>query len=182
VSQGRRAIVVFGCPVGEGGVASPALERRLIRAREEAERDPQALLVVSGGIVRGEREAPFMREWLVARGVEAARLRLESTARDTEENAAFVAELLRQESVTTVTLVTDAFHMRRSRWLLMLAMRRVTSLPSTVVGLPARDDKRRLERVALAVGETWKLLWSLCQMLWRRHLRPSRTSRVPREP
>jgi len=171
VSDRRQVIVVFGCPVGAGGVISPALERRLVRAHEEVERDPQALVVVSGGVVRGEVEAAFMQQWLVARGVPADRIRVEPSARDTEENAALVAELLRAEAISGVRLVTDRFHMRRSRWLLALALRRVSGARVPVVEAAARDDKAWLERLGLGFDEAWKLAWSLCQLLWRRTLR-----------
>ena len=162
----RRVVVVFGCPVRPGG-----LERRLSRARAEAEAAPQAVLVVSGRVVRGDNEAVFMQRWLVEHGVAPSRVLLEPAARDTEENAALSAALVGTLDLERVTLVTDRFHMRRSRWLLALALARVMGARVAVVEAAAADDKPWLERAWLSVSETYKLGWSFLLMLWRRHRR-----------
>jgi uncharacterized SAM-binding protein YcdF (DUF218 family) len=166
-----RVIAVFGCRVGDDGVPSPALERRLVRALLEAQRQPQALLLVSGGTVHGQVEARAMHRWLVEAGIAATRILVEPEARDTEENAAFTARLLAGRELGEVLLVTDRFHMRRSRLLLALALRRCLSHPVTVAPAPAADDKPHGEALALWLGELWKIGSSLWQVLWRRYLR-----------
>lgn len=163
----RTAIVVFGCPVGAGGAVSSALARRLVRARVEAEREPDALVIVSGGDAHGNNEAAFMQGWLTAHGVAAGRIRVEPRARDTEENARFCAACLRSAGTRRVLLVTDAFHMRRSRLLLRLALREF-GVEAEVVAAPSGHQLGARARWLLGVSESIKLVWSAGQRYWRR--------------
>lgn len=75
------------------------------------------LVVVSGGtyVPRGRTpEGGAIREALLARGVPAARLVLDTASRNTREHAANVSALLRATGVTRFALVTSAVHMRRA--------------------------------------------------------------------
>ncbi len=130
VPKSKHAVVIFGH--GEAGVPSPTpqLVRRLERGLAELQKDPEALAVLSGDAVHTRAvEADVMRAWLIARGVDAQRIvskRIvtETTAQSTLDNAQFVAPILERAGVERVTLVTERFHMRRSRSLLKRAMRR----------------------------------------------------------
>ena len=117
------AILVFGAAVDpEGGVRGP-LARRLRRALAEAAADPEALVIVSGGRVRGRpAEAPIMRDWLVAEGLDVTRIVVEVEARSTRENARHCADLIAARGFRRVTLVTERFHMLRARFFLARAL------------------------------------------------------------
>ena len=94
VSAGRGAddpeaqwVVVLGAGVN-GTVPSQALRERLEAARDYLARYPEAIAVLSGAQGDGESitEAQCMYDWLTARGVDPARLRMETKATTTEEN------------------------------------------------------------------------------------------------
>jgi uncharacterized SAM-binding protein YcdF (DUF218 family) len=55
-----------------------------------------------------------MRDALVQLGVPASRIVLESSSRDTHDEAVLIAPMLRARGVANVVLVTSAVHMRRS--------------------------------------------------------------------
>ncbi len=126
VPAADHAIVVFGCPARPDGTPSPSLERRLRSALAVAEANPDARLVLSGAAVRGRvTEADAMRRWLVSNGVAAHRITMEPSARFTLENAELSAALVRNMGASKVTLVTEDFHMPRSRALFIAALRAV---------------------------------------------------------
>jgi uncharacterized SAM-binding protein YcdF (DUF218 family) len=54
----------------------------------------------------------------------------ENQARNTRENAEFSAQILKQEGITHILLVTDAMHMRRAKFVFEKAGLRVTSAPT----------------------------------------------------
>jgi len=76
-------------------------------------------IVVSGGPYRiqGERfraEAEDMRDVLVGLGVPFSAILMEPNSRNTFENAAFTAKLLKERGESKVLLVTSALHMPRA--------------------------------------------------------------------
>jgi uncharacterized SAM-binding protein YcdF (DUF218 family) len=105
------AIVVPGAAVLAGGVASPALRRRVFAARAlwAAGRAPR--VVVSGGVVRHPpAEAIVARDLLVGSGVPAEAVVVEALATNTRENAARTAAI---EVGRRLLVVTDDFHAAR---------------------------------------------------------------------
>ena len=70
----------------------------------------KAPLIVPSGSGCDCTEVPF----LVALGVPRAAIRAEAESRNTEENAKFVAELLKDRDHPKALLVTSAWHMRRA--------------------------------------------------------------------
>ena len=75
------------------------------------------ILLLSGGTVRAEEgpESLAMQTLLRDLGVPAEATLLESRSTNTAESARFCAEILRQQSLKRITLVTSALHMRRAR-------------------------------------------------------------------
>jgi hypothetical protein len=63
-----------------------------------------------------------MRDWLVAEGLEAARIVVEAEARSTRENARHCADLVAAGRFQRLTLVTERFHVLRARLLLARAL------------------------------------------------------------
>jgi len=91
---------------------------RLTEAAILARRYPAARIVYTGGssslLGRPSGEAEDARRLLVAMGVDAARITLETRSRNTDENARFTAALVHPESGQTWLVVTSAYHMPRA--------------------------------------------------------------------
>ena len=80
-------VVVLGAQV-KGEAPSKALGKRLQKALEYAQANPDAILILSGGQGPGEEitEAECMRRYLTERGIPKERLILEETSTSTKEN------------------------------------------------------------------------------------------------
>ena len=111
-------LVVLGCQVYPDG-PSPMLAQRLKRALVYLDAHPNAVCVVSGGTGSNEHlsEAAVMRDWLIAHGVAAERIRTEDRSTNTEENIRFSLELLAEEGtdVSALAICTDWWHELRGR-------------------------------------------------------------------
>ena len=110
-------VVVLGCKVQKSGKPSLILSRRLIAALDYLTAHPDANCVVSGG--RGDdepvAEADCMRDWLVSRGVDPARILTENASTSTEENLRFSAALIEENGLPdTLVIVTNEFHQTRA--------------------------------------------------------------------
>lgn len=106
------AVVVLGSKVN-GTTPSADLAARIDRAAEYLLANPGLKAVASGGQGAGEdiSEAQAIRDGLVQRGVEPERIFLEDASKNTEENLAFSAEVIREEGLPPVMLiVTDEYH------------------------------------------------------------------------
>lgn len=72
-------------------------------------------IIISGGGPEGEiSEAQLMADILVSVGVPRSAMVLEERSRNTHDNAVYTAQLLRDQQLDSVLLVTSAFHMRRA--------------------------------------------------------------------
>ncbi len=83
-------VIVLGARV-KGASVSSSLKMRLDKAIEYAQRNPDTMLVLSGGRGPGEQisEAEAMRDYLVYNGVRPDRLLLEERSASTVENIAY---------------------------------------------------------------------------------------------
>jgi uncharacterized SAM-binding protein YcdF (DUF218 family) len=117
-----QAIVVLGGGVhrGDGAKASDSLSPwslSRLHLAAQAYRRLNLKVAVSGGRVGGAHasEASLMKAALEGDfGVPVTWV--EDKSRSTFENAALTAKLLQPDRVTTVVVVTDAWHMRRALW------------------------------------------------------------------
>jgi len=133
-TQTADAIVVLGGATN--GVAHPsrvsdmnAQSDRLLHAAQLYKAGKASKIIVAGGSKDWEApEAVLMSQILVAMGVPADAILEERLSRNTLENAGLTAELLRQEKLSTILLVTSAFHMRRAE--AMFRMEGVELTPS----------------------------------------------------
>jgi len=117
-------IIVLGGPINVGlsrAHGQTALEEgaaRLTEAAVLARRFPAAKIVYTGGIAgpisANHSEAAEARNLLVALGVDASRIEIETRSRNTDENARFTAALVEPKPEQTWWLVTSAWHMPRS--------------------------------------------------------------------
>lgn len=114
------AVVVLGCRLLEGGVPSPAAERRIAGGaaafhRSVADGGAPPLVVASGGRRWGrEVEAVAIAEALAALGVPRDRIALELFSLSTVENARYTAEILRAQGIRRAAVVTCDWHIPRA--------------------------------------------------------------------
>lgn len=110
-------VVVLGCLVRENGL-STMLRYRMEAALEYLRDNPEAPVVVCGG--QGEKEpvseAQAMEEYLIANGIEQARIYKEDKSTDTRENLTFSAKIIHEEGLPEpLVIVTDSYHQLRGR-------------------------------------------------------------------
>ena len=88
--EGLDYVIVLGARVKERGVSN-SLKKRLDKAMEYSEKNPDTILVLSGGKGKDEpvSEAQAMYQYLVYNGVDPDRLLLEERSTSTVENIAF---------------------------------------------------------------------------------------------
>ena len=111
------ALIVLGAAV-HGDKVTWVLSNRLDTAYDYAVEHPDAVLVVSGGQGDGESvtEASAMAKYLIARGVDPARILLEDRAESTAENFAFSKAIIDEKLDTDASIgfVTTRFHVYRA--------------------------------------------------------------------
>jgi len=123
----------LGSSAGDYDQVGPITLMRL-RAAAHLQRQTHLPLLVTGGAPdgQGESEAVFMARSLKDDFGVTARW-VESNAINTNQNAILSAQLLRQENIQQILLVTDAIHMPRARWAFEHAGLRVAPVPSHFV-------------------------------------------------
>ena len=129
------AVIVLGAGV-QGKTPSMALQSRINRAAEYLSAHPELPAVLSGGQGADEEisEAQAIYQGLTEKGIAPERLYLEDQSRSTAENFRYAAEELRRlgidPSITEIAVVTNDFHMFRSRFLAEAAGVRMVSVPA----------------------------------------------------
>lgn len=110
-------VVVLGCQVFPDGRPSLMLRGRIDAACDYLTAHPNAMCIASGGQNGSEpiSEALCIRDALVDRGIDPARILLEDGSRSTEENLAFSARLIAENGLPTdVAIASDNFHQLRA--------------------------------------------------------------------
>lgn len=109
------AFVVLGYALSEDGEMEETLLERLKVAKEAAETYPDSKIIVTGGVPKkGITEADVMFDWLTENGIEEERIFKEDRATDTVENALFSMEIIDEEDIQDITIISSATHMRRA--------------------------------------------------------------------
>ncbi|MGY2030955.1 YdcF family protein [Nocardia gipuzkoensis] len=109
------AIVVLGYGLLPDGGMRPELIDRLHAGYLQALLAPLSPIIVTGGNARnGVTEARAMADWLIARGMPAARIHLEPEAGTTAQNAARSATLMRAIGARDAVVITSADHIDRA--------------------------------------------------------------------
>ena len=124
--EGTHAIVVLSSGSVGGATEQDLPEPDLasyLRCRKAADlyrAGPPCPIVLSGGKLDprhpGETFAMTLRRTMIHMGVPEHDLILEDRSRDTYENAAYTAQILRSRGYERVVLVTTATHLMRSEW------------------------------------------------------------------
>ena len=115
----RPYLIVLGAAV-YGDRPSLTLVRRLEGALDYLNRYPESVAIVSGGMGKGETvtEGQAMYDWLVAHGVDPARVLIEDKATSTMENLKFSFEIIRErgeEPAGNIAIVSSAYHLYRAK-------------------------------------------------------------------
>ena len=107
-------IIVLGAQVKESG-PSRVLQYRLDEAICYLEQNPETICIVSGGQGQNEPwpEAVGMREYLVAKGIDEARILTEPDSLTTEENLRN-SQVFFDKKEASVGIVTNNFHVFRA--------------------------------------------------------------------
>lgn len=115
--------IVLGSKVLTDGTPSKRLQARLDRAGELYRQGMFAHVIVSGGTgVEGFSEAKVMAAYLSARhAVPAAAIILDEQGVDTEATARNSAAIMRAQGFSSALVVTQYFHVPRSRYALRRA-------------------------------------------------------------
>ena len=110
------AIVILGAAQYDGR-PSPVLQARLDHGATLFRDGWAPLIVVTGGIVRGDRmsEATAGQRYLTSKGIPPDQVIVAAEGRSTTGSMDAVAERLAGEGPTRVILVSDPFHMARLR-------------------------------------------------------------------
>ncbi|SFQ19161.1 Uncharacterized SAM-binding protein YcdF, DUF218 family [Lachnospiraceae bacterium XBB1006] len=106
-------IVVLGAQVRKNG-PSKVLKYRLEEARAYMKQNPDTICILSGGKGKNEpvAEAVGMSNYMVANGIDPARLKLETKSLTTAENLSNSRHLMEMDA--TVGIVTNNFHVFRA--------------------------------------------------------------------
>jgi uncharacterized SAM-binding protein YcdF (DUF218 family) len=115
---------------GQGNLLGSAANRLLTATRlHEATGLP---ILFSGGQVFGDsgNEADIAQRQLLGLGIPAKDILIENRSLDTQQNAAFTAQILKQHQLTKPILVTSAFHMPRAVLEFQRAGMQVTPYPT----------------------------------------------------
>ena len=108
--------LVLDSRVESEGVPTPRLRARLNRTVELYRAGYFQQIIVSGATSdNGVNEAVVMRDYLVARGIPRASIIVDSNGVSTYESARNTAAILRERKGDTVFVVTQYFHVPRTR-------------------------------------------------------------------
>jgi uncharacterized SAM-binding protein YcdF (DUF218 family) len=112
------AIVVLGAPLRPDGSLSDVVEERVRAGVALWQRGVAPLLCCTGGrgpgIVAARAEAEVMGERAEALGVSKGAILLEVESSNTSRNASNIERLLRERGLSSVVVVSQPFHLRRS--------------------------------------------------------------------
>jgi len=134
-------VLILGGGIRDGE-PRPTVQMRLERALAYHSRNPQAMIVVTGGIGHGQEisEAEAMARYLIARGVPPGQILLEGAAYSTYSNMTFSREILDAhfDSPPRAVIVTSDFHMFRSARFAYMAGIDATVYPASTpwIGMP----------------------------------------------
>jgi uncharacterized SAM-binding protein YcdF (DUF218 family) len=150
------AVVVLGSMVYAGGRLGPALERRAAHAAALYQRGLAPVVICSGGVgTYPPAEAVVLCGRLAALGVPESALLREEQSRNTEQNAAFSAAIMRARGWRTAILASDGFHLYRATQMFERAGLIVYPSPADATS----GALNPVERVAREMRETLGLFW-----------------------
>ncbi len=158
------SLIILGAHI-EGNPLQPSLmlQYRLDRAVEYWQRNPNVMIVTTGGKTPGysQSEAEVMKEYLVQQGVPAAQILLEEVSTRTAHQFINAQQVLLNagKKVGKVIIITNDFHLPRS---MMLAKRSGLDSISGFASKMPQDSGSKITahiREPLAYLNSWLFDW-----------------------
>lgn len=152
-ADGADALIVLGGGI-RGNYPTLSLRYRLDAAKDYADRNPDTLVILSGGQGDDEEvpEADVMYRYLISQGVPAERIIKEDKSLSTEENFRYSKAIIDERigSGANVVFCTNRFHVFRSELVAKREGLAAEGIPARGVWYIAPNDYMR-ECVAIAV-------------------------------
>lgn len=115
--KGTDAMIILGFQC-DGDQIHPLLLDRLTTALELLKTaDYQKIILTGGPVTSAQSEAEIMKEYLISRAVDKERIILEQAAMDTIENIRNCQAIMEQLNLTTCTVISNSFHIRRIQYI-----------------------------------------------------------------
>ena len=118
VTYNEDVVIVLGAGVKNGKV-SKALQLRLDAGIEYSKKNPDAYIVVTGGLTpqKDTTEAAVMKEYLLCHGIEENKIIVEDKSLSTLENYRFTKAILDENNIRydSIVFVTNDFHIFRAK-------------------------------------------------------------------
>ena len=113
----EQTVIVLGCGL-RGERVSVGLAKRLNKAAEYHEKNPDAMIIVSGGQGPQEdiSEALAMKRYLIDKGIAEDKIIMEDKSTSTITNFRYSREIMEKEgmNLSSVVFVTNAYHVYRA--------------------------------------------------------------------
>lgn len=113
----EQTVIVLGCGI-RGERVSVGLAKRLNKAAEYHQNNPDAIIIVSGGQGPQEdiSEALAMKRYLVDKGISEDKIIMEDKSTSTITNFRYSREIMQEKglSLSSVVFVTNAYHVYRA--------------------------------------------------------------------
>lgn len=115
MSANDTILVVLGYPAGADGRPSPILKTRLDKAIELYRNGVAEKLIVTGAAVENEFvESEVMANYCIEQGIPKENIFVESSAKNTYENARMVRGMMHEHGYNNAIVVTSGFHKMRA--------------------------------------------------------------------
>lgn len=118
VTYKEDVVIILGAGVKNGKV-SKALQLRLDAGIEYSHKNPDAYIVVTGGLTpqKDTTEAAVMKDYLVTHGIDENKIVMEDKSQSTLENYRFTKTILDNLNINydSIVFVTNDFHIYRAK-------------------------------------------------------------------
>ena len=117
-NQNFRYIIVLGCGI-LGEKMTPLLRNRVDKGISLLGKNPNAKLILSGGMGPGENitEAECMKRYVLSQGISGSRIITEEQSKNTYENLLFSRKKIEEDSSeesSSIAIVTTSYHVFRA--------------------------------------------------------------------
>ncbi len=155
VDYTEKTVIVLGCGLS-GDRVSNTLAKRLDEAVYYQEKNPDAVIIVSGGQGPQEEvsEAFAMKNYLLEKGIDESRIIMEDKSTSTITNLAFSHEIMKEKKLPddSVVVVSNSYHLYRA-----VSYAKAEGLKATHLGADIRLSGfvSSYLREILAVAKMW---------------------------
>jgi len=143
-------IIILGCGINEQGAVSKITKERLNVFLERKNKFSDIPILLSGccsGLKRNKpkiTEAQAMKKYLIAKGINPARIYLEMKSLDTVSNAIFSEKIVKKhKNWKHILLITSDWHMKRALWIFQRVFNNSYNIYAFSAASPEKDQKKR---------------------------------------